>query len=62
MLLSQADEPYAAILAEQQDALHRLVGEIRDEVTRAGSLAERQLRGIDAVLAAVSELQEATAE
>jgi len=62
MLLAQADEPFAAILAEQQEALHRLIGEIRDEVARAGSLAERQLRGIDAVLAAVSELQEARAE
>ena len=62
VLLAQADEPFAAILAEQQDVLHQLIGEIRDEVARAGSLAERQLRGIDAVLAAVSELQEAGAE
>lgn len=61
-LLVQADEPFAAILGEQQDALHRLTGEIRDEVARAGSLAERQLRGIDAVLAAVIELQEVRAE
>lgn len=62
MLLAQADEPYAAILAEQHDALHALTGEIRDEVARAGSLAQRQLRGIDAVLAAVSDLQEVRAE
>jgi hypothetical protein len=61
-LITAADEPYAAILSEQAHALHRLSDEIRDEVARAGTLAERQLRGIDAVLAAVSELHEATVE
>lgn len=61
-MIAHADDPFAAILSEQADALHSLIGEIRDEVGRAGALAERQLRGIDAVLTAVSELQEATAE
>lgn len=61
-LVAHADEPYAAMLREQADALHCLTGEIRAEVGRTGTLAERQLRGIDAVLTAVSELQEAAAE
>jgi hypothetical protein len=61
-LIGAADEPYAAILSEQAHALHQLSDEIRDEVAQAGTLAERQLRGIDAVLAAVSELHEATVE
>lgn len=62
VLVAHAEPPFAAMLGEQADALHRLIDEIRDEVGRAGALAERQLRGIDAVLAAVSELQQAGAD
>jgi hypothetical protein len=61
-LVGSADEPFGAILSEQADALGRLIGEIRDEVARAGTLAERQLRGIDAVLEAVVDLQDAAVD
>ena len=60
-LVAAADEPYAAILREQADGLRRVTAEIRDEVSRAGTLAARQLRGIDAVLTTVTELHEAEA-
>lgn len=62
LLVAQADEPFAGILAEQSAALHDLIEEIRAEVARAGTLAERQLRGIESVLAAVSELQQAAVD
>lgn len=60
-LIAAADEPFAAILSEQAETLQRLTDEIRAEVRRAGTLAQRQLRGIDVVLAAVTELHEAEA-
>lgn len=62
VLVAHADEPFAAILGEQAGALHALIGEIRAEVAQAGTLAERQLRGVEAVLAAVSELQRAAVD
>ena len=62
LLVARADEPFAGILAEQSASLHGLIEEIRAEVARAGTLAERQLRGIESVLAAVSELQKAAVD
>lgn len=62
LLAGGVDEPWSSILAEQADGLQRLLSEIRAESARAQELADRQLRGVSAVVAAMAELQGTAAE
>ena len=60
-LASRADQPWSAILAEQADALAELLGEIHEESALAQEAADRQIRGVDAVVAAMATLSEGAA-
>lgn len=60
-LASHADQPWSAILAEQADALAGLLREIRHESALAQEAADSQIRGVDAVVAAMATLSEGAA-
>ena len=60
-LAARSEQPWSAILGEQAEALAGLLREIREESARAQAVADSQIRGVDAVVAAMASLAEGAA-